>query len=190
VVWQINDLHPAFRIGPFRNLKRRWIYSYYCFISRLSARHAHKVIVNVMKNKQRVDKYYKVDSLLFYPGVDQLQTKPLVRSFKAPLVLLSIGVFYPYRNYEVLLRSMVRLREKSVDSCLIIVGATHHSEAYRDEILALARELQVPIEITGEVDDAELNRIILKSDVFLFPNLDQSWGLAVFEAMSSSLPVV
>jgi glycosyltransferase involved in cell wall biosynthesis len=190
VVWQINDLHPAFRVGPFSKLESHWTHPFYRFLGRLVAKFARKVTVNVMKNKLLVDKCYKVESALFYPGVDQLETEPLARQFRQPLTLLSMGVFFPHRNYETLVRAIACLRDRGVDCHLILVGATRFSEAYADRIRALAAELVVSVRLTGEVNEDELAKILLDSDVFLFANLDQSWGLAVFEAMSSSLPVV
>jgi glycosyltransferase involved in cell wall biosynthesis len=190
IVWQINDLHPACRVGTYHDLKPKWNHPIHRYICRLAAKVASKVTVNVMKNKLKVDKFYKVESVLIYPGVDQFETHPITRRFKTPLELLSTGVFFPYRNYEVLLRAMVCLRAQGVASNLALVGATHFSEAYTESIRLLADELGVLVRITGEVDDMELRKIILQSDLFLFPNLDQSWGLAVFEAMSSSLPAV
>jgi glycosyltransferase involved in cell wall biosynthesis len=190
VVWQINDLHPAFRVGPYRNLKPRWTHLVHRLTGRMAALLADKVTVNVRKNKERVDKCYKTDSLLFYPGVDQLDTEPRARSFKTQRALLSIGVFFPYRNYEVLLHAMALLRERAVGSSLTLVGATHASAAYANKIRELAAGLEVPVHIAGEVDDDEFKRIVGDADIFLFPNLDQSWGLAVFEAMSASLPSI
>jgi glycosyltransferase involved in cell wall biosynthesis len=190
VVWQINDLHAAFRMGPSSDHKQRWTSFLHRWLCRFAAKLANHITVNVMKNKLRVDQCYQVNSTLMYPGVDALETKPIDRKFKTPLALLSVGVFFPYRNYESVLRSMVCLREQGVKSQLTLVGATCHSETYAEKIRTLACELEVQVLITGEIDDSRLGQIIRHSDIFLFPNLDQSWGLSVFEAMSSSLPVV
>ena len=52
------------------------------------------------------------------------------------------------------------------------------------------RNLSKHITICGQVDEDEFRRLHTDSDIFIFINLDQSWGLAVFEAMSCGLPVV
>ena len=36
----------------------------------------------------------------------------------------------------------------------------------------------------------ELETIFQKSSIFIFLNIDQSWGIAVFEALSRGLPVI
>lgn len=189
-VWQINDLHPAFHIGPLGNTKRRWCDPLHRVLCRLVAKFASRVTVNVSKNKSRVDACYRVNSDLFYPGVDQCVGEPLIRKCRRPLQLLSVGVFFPYRNYEAILSAMTILREQGLKSCLTLVGATNQSEEYAESIRSLAKEREMPVRIAGEVDDAEFKQIMLDSDLFVFANLDQSWGLAVFEAMSFSLPIV
>ena len=190
MVWQINDLHVCFRVGPLHDAKPSWKHPIQRSMMRIAASMADAVTVHVMKNKKRVDKYYRVNSHLYYPGVDMLETCPHPRHFTYPLTLLSTGVLFPYRNYEVIIRAMAVLKMQGIDSRLTVVGSTQHSQDYAESLVALARELQVNMTLAGEISDGELKQQHDESDIFIFPNLDQSWGLASFEAMSASIPSI
>ena len=72
-----------------------------------------------------------------------------------------------------------------------IIGATSDTN-YEKKIREMIRitGLQHCINICGSVDEQEFDRLHQQADLFLFLNIDQSWGLAVFEAMSCGLPVL
>jgi glycosyltransferase involved in cell wall biosynthesis len=197
VVWQINDLPPWFRVGTAKDLRTSAIGAFRNHVnrlaSRLMARHVDLVTVNVTKNSQRVAECLGVGSLVLHCGVDlRNQEQPNRRdTCGGVLNLISTGVFQPYRNYESILRAQKRLAERfGVDSILRIVGSTTLSPSYAESVARLATELGVQCNILGEVDEKALLQEYTDGDVFLFLNIDQSWGLAVFEAMNCGLPVV
>jgi glycosyltransferase involved in cell wall biosynthesis len=190
LVWQINDMHPAFRLGSSRELAPHWMHPIYRAITKLIARHAKAITVNVTKNAERVTGALGIKPHVYYCGVDRLRSEPLSRALRPCVVLVSIGVMLRYRNYESILDAMVDLREKGVDTRLTIVGSTKFEPAYACEIREKARAEKLEVEITGEVDHGTLQSILEAANIFVFVNVDQSWGLAVFEAMTASLPVV
>jgi glycosyltransferase involved in cell wall biosynthesis len=190
LVWQINDLHPAFHLGPFRNLKPKWTHRIHRQLHRWLAKIADQLTVNVTKNKDRIRDCMGAESRVFYCGVDQLAANAIERKLHQPIALVSTGVFFPYRNYESLVRAMGVLRNRGISTRLTLVGSTQYCPEYADRIRSLACAEGVELRIAGAVDDGDLKQILLQSDLFLFANIDQSWGLAVFEAMSMSLPVV
>ena len=52
------------------------------------------------------------------------------------------------------------------------------------------KNLKKSVTIWGEVDENTYLKLFDKADIFTFGNIDQSWGLAVFEAMSCGLPTI
>lgn len=190
VVWQVNDLHPAFRVGPFRQLRGSWKHYIHRSVSKLVAHHAKSVTVNVTKNADLVTRLYGVKPSVFYCGVDQLNDRLISRQLPRSIQLTSIGVMLRYRNYESILAAMKQLREKGIESQLTIVGSTKYDQAYARELQQVADSSGLKVEIAGEVDEDRLQQILTATHVFVFVNVDQSWGVAVFEAMSMSLPVV
>ena len=63
---------------------------------------------------------------------------------------------------------------------------------FEPTLRGLARRLRIQdkVQFTGQVPREELSNIYASHDVFIFPSLHDSGGMAVLEAMSSELPVI
>ncbi len=193
VVWQINDLDPAFVVGTskfqkdtiYKKCKRIWIKNI--------AKNVDKITVNVTKNKFRIKDLLNKDSDVLYCGVDRNDTL-IKHSFKMKkeFKLLSMGVFFSYRNYETLIKVIKKMREQGIKISLNIIGSTDVDKDYSSKIYAMVNEYNMGeiVKICGQVDDKTYTDLFNDSDAFAFINIDQSWGLAVFEAMSCGLPVI
>lgn len=196
IYWQINDLPPCFQTGVFAS-RISWKNAIKRFIVRFGVRHAvQEISVNVSKNKKRVQSCLHRDAKVFYCGIEPLtiqrSTDETFHRFNNNTIhLLSSGVFFPYRNYETLIYVVKQLIDKNINPKLDIIGATSDTN-YEKKIREMIRitGLQHCINICGSVDEQEFDRLHQQADLFLFLNIDQSWGLAVFEAMSCGLPVL
>ncbi|MFV0345418.1 MAG: glycosyltransferase family 4 protein [Bacteroidales bacterium] len=195
IYWQINDLPWCFRAGNNKGAKKRKKYIYYRALVRYAAKKVNNITVNVTKNKKLVkDKMY-IDAILLYCGVDKnlINLDLLRKDISVSCVkLLSIGVLLPYRNYETLIDVVRILKEQNYNVELNIVGSTEFCPEYGHKIRELIRynKLESNVNILGNIDEKQMKDLFSESDIFLFVNIDQSWGLAVFEAMANSLPVI
>jgi glycosyltransferase involved in cell wall biosynthesis len=190
VVWQINDLHPAYRAGPHTGAKAHWLHPLQRFIGRLVAKRCQALTVNVTKNAGRVAKQMGVEARVFYCGVDQAISHPMRRRLGVPLHIISVGVLFRYRNYEAIIEALSLLGQRGIGADLTIVGSTKYHPEYACELESLAEQLEVDVRFLGELPASVLLERMAESHVFVFVNLDQSWGLAAFEALNMSLPVV
>ena len=102
-----------------------------------------------------------------------------------------MGVFLKYRNYETLIEVVKILRIEGVNVRLDIIGKTN-DVVYTNMICKMINDykLENHIKVWGQVDDARYNELFNNASAFAFINIDQSWGLAVFEAMSAGLPTI
>ena len=194
VVWQINDLPVCFRVWLSDAHKKS--------ISNKISRAVYKSIipcvdritVNVTKNKDRVVELMGRDADVFYCGVDVnpgLETH-FYKKGKKTWKILSAGVFFPRRNYETLVKVVFNLKQQSIPVHLDIIGSTDSNPEYAERIKNQINELTLSGEVTiwGQVDEQKYNELFNAADIFTFININQSWGLAVFEAMSSGLPTL
>jgi glycosyltransferase involved in cell wall biosynthesis len=85
---------------------------------------------------------------------------------------------------------MALLRDAGICSRLTVIGETRYDPEYAAALATHAARCRVDLELAGQVTDQRLQEVLERSHVFTFVNIDQSWGLAVFEAMGMSLPVV
>lgn len=193
-VWQINDLPACFGVGINKDQKDTLKLKLKRVYMRLVAKCVDEITVNVTKNAERVEQCFGRKAKVFYCGVDVNESleKHSYNIKDNTVKILSSGVFYPYRNYETLVSVVENLKNKNINVHLDVIGATDRAPAYSEKIINLVKEKQLENEITiwGQVDDAKYNELHNKADMFAFININQSWGLAVFEAMSCGLPVI
>ncbi len=195
LVWQINDLPHRLLHGPDKEDTAGLFTKWEDFFVKQSVKRADAITVNVSKNRTRVQEKMGRDAQVFYCGVDvndNLYPHTYAMAENKPIRLLSAGVFFPYRNYETLVLVVEQLRSQGHNVHLDIIGSTEMDKPYADSVCALIREkgLQNEVTVWGQVDEETYARLYNEADMFLFLNIDQSWGLAVFEAMSCGLPVL
>ncbi len=103
--------------------------------------------------------------------------------------LLFVGNIEPRKNLNVLIEAFSNLKNKYKELMLVIVG---------EKILGF-KELEEKIEkmglsdriiITGYVKNDELSAFYRLSSVFVFPSIEEGFGIPLLEAMASSVPVV
>lgn len=193
-VWQVNDLPLAFHVGVARAIKNTWKDNVRRIYFRFVAKCTDVITVNVTKNAERVKQCFDREAKVFYCGVD-VNDKLQKHSYNIKdnkVNILSSGVFFPYRNYESLIGVIETLKNKNVNVHLDVIGATDRVPEYSEKIKNLVKEKQLENEITiwGQVDDEKYVELHNQADMFAFININQSWGLAVFEAMSCGLPVI
>lgn len=191
-VWQINDLDPAFGIGAHSKLQRSTLRMFWQRIfNRLWAMTADSITVNVSKNRERVADYMSQDAEVLYCGVDFPDSDFPIQKFSGSFKLLTTGVFFPYRNYETLVHACaIASQSISVQIELTIVGDTRYNPKYAEYVSQLAKSLGVALTIRENLSQTELDAQTMHSHAFAFVNVDQSWGLSVFEAAARKKPVI
>ncbi len=193
VVWQINDLHPAFAIGNSKDGTSNWYNGFVKMVNRWVAKQNDVITVNVTKNKERVQQFLHCNAEVIYCGVD-IKNQSLVKHMlnkQKTIHLLSVGVFFRYRNYETVLQVHEELsRQYGLDVKTTIAGSTKLAPDYGKEIKNIIQQKGLNAQVLGEVTDSELDALFNEAHFFLFLNIDQSWGLAVFEAMNYGLPII
>jgi glycosyltransferase involved in cell wall biosynthesis len=194
IIWQINDLPSYFLEGNSKASNDNFKNKIKRFFAKFTAKYfVNEITVNVTKNKERVLKNLDSESKVFYCGVDVLKDFKIHSYVKKTTInLLTTGVFFSYRNYETGVEVVKQLRDKDFDCRLDIIGDTTWNKEYADKITNMIKtyNLENSVAIHGQVNESKFKSLFDNSDIFLFLNLDQSWGLVVFEAMSVGFPTI
>ena len=168
-----------------------------------SVRAADAIVINSESLRSEVLRYLKVDERklkLIYEAVDHDLFKPgnadLERSHVAsygitkPFVLF-VSSLWPYKNCDGLLRAWGLARAELGDRQLAIVGAGR-DEKYLASLRALVAELGISDDVifVGGVPLEETVSFYRAADVFVYPSLNETFGLPILEAMACGCPVV
>jgi glycosyltransferase involved in cell wall biosynthesis len=132
------------------------------------------------------------DPSRFAPGGDRLKIRERFGYGPGDFVLLWLGILMPHRRLQDAIAAVGLLANNGANVKLLLAGSDRSDPEYGNSLKRLANELGVQSRITfaGKVEDEEIRDFYCACDAFLFPNEQQTWGLAVLEAMACGCPVL
>jgi glycosyltransferase involved in cell wall biosynthesis len=101
-------------------------------------------------------------------------------------MILSVGVLQTRKNTLNMLKALMTLPAKY--QLVLSGGNGYGSEAIHEFIRS--ESLGERVKLLGYVDDAQLGIFYQAASVFLFPSLEEGFGIPVLEAMAGGVPVV
>lgn len=108
--------------------------------------------------------------------------------------LLHVGVMNKRKNIPALIYAFKKVRDKGHAFKLVLAGSLHTSRYIDDSeaILAAiaATGLERDIILTGYIADNELAALYRHAFMYVFPSINEGFGLPVLEAFAYMLPVV
>jgi len=191
VVWMMND-------SPLKDTN----YSKYAFkkissliwrkIVRNNVKKIDDVIVLDESSKMKALKYFNKDATIIRSGLDITNYNILKNSKNLKLKILSTGIFLPHRRFEDLILALKIIKDKWIDFECNHVGSDNLDPKYAAKIYQIVQEMDLTanVKFHGYVPEKTLIDFYSTSDIFVFPNYPQTWGLAVFEAMACGTPVI
>lgn len=107
-------------------------------------------------------------------------------------LLLFLGILLPHRRLEDVLETLCPLIEQGRPVHFLVVGSRQRDRRYSRFLEERAEALGVRqhVTFTDAVPEASLPLYYNACDAFIFPNENQTWGLAVVEALACGRPVI
>ena len=99
--------------------------------------------------------------------------------------VLFVGSLEPRKNLPMLLKAWNRIKDEFYDVWLIIAGDT--GKVFQP--VSLPYEIE-RVRFLGYVPDVDLPSLYAGAKLFVFPSLDEGFGLPVLEAMACGTPVI
>jgi glycosyltransferase involved in cell wall biosynthesis len=132
------------------------------------------------------------DPVRFSPGGDRQKIRNRFGYKPDEFVLLWLGIFMPHRRLQDAIEAVNLLVARGAKVRLLLAGSERSFPEYFKSLQELAAKLGVQSQVTfaGKVEDDEVRDFYCACDAFLFPNENQTWGLAVLEAMACGTPVL
>ncbi|MDP3278740.1 MAG: glycosyltransferase family 4 protein [Deltaproteobacteria bacterium] len=101
-------------------------------------------------------------------------------------VILHVGRFIEQKNHAGVLGVFRRVLDRIPSAKLVLLGHGPLKDSVMKQIATMG--IETSVRYLGLRNDVP--RIMTMSDVFLFPSLDEGFGLAALEANAAGLPVV
>lgn len=139
------------------------------------------------REKARVQQAVGIDSGGSCESADRRSVLPTMAK-GARLKLLFAGRLQPWKGLHLGLRALAALGQQSKDVHLTIIGSG--SDQARLKRIAHRLEIEQSLSWILWMEREDLIQLYSEFDLFLFPSLHDSGGMAVLEAMSFGLPVI
>lgn len=195
IVTRLNTIHVAYLHSPmrfvwdykeryFEDAKRKVGICKRMFLTYLrvwdfeAAQRPDVLVVNSNFTKERVDKYYRREPEVVYPGIDFLPKEFIKEeSVGEKKYFLFVSRLSPYKKADLVVEVFNKMGLP-----LVIVGEGEDLE----KIKKMAKN---NIKIVGWQSDEELSKYYQNCRAFIFPAIDD-FGLTIIEAMSYGKPVI
>jgi glycosyltransferase involved in cell wall biosynthesis len=205
-VWMCNDVPDVYHKaqqngGPSRTALRRYWYRFLYNYDRNQVKNLDGVVVLANEAKHSFSAIYPGRVEVVRSGVDwqKFSTPPRgeeIRSRfgvgKDVFLVLFLGILLPHRRLEDAIGAIAQLRSRNLNVKLLIAGSAANRPGYLTYLQRLVREqnLESAVIFASRLPEGELRQYYDASDVFLLPNENYAWGLAVMEAMACGKPVI
>jgi len=202
VLWMCNDV-PNFYLkarqsGNSVSAGAHWLY--YLYDRQQNNKIDLTVLVSNWANRD-FKAIYDSETRVIGPGVDTGQFRPggdgtkIRRRFgyaDDDFVLLWLGIFMPHRRLEDAIEAVSDLVCRGLKIRLLLAGSDRSHPQYVESLRRRAVRLGVQQYITfvSKLADDEIRDFYCACDGFVFPNDQQTWGLAALEAMACGCPVL
>ncbi|MDO8517970.1 MAG: glycosyltransferase family 4 protein [bacterium] len=202
-VWMLDDMptkkHSLLRNSQFdqtikTSLLKHW---WYWFVDILDywffLRYLDSIAVVDTRDKEWAEEAFNKPTKIVRNGLDIAEFPFMSRTGiqEKKIHLLAVALLLPHRRFEDCIESVRVLLERGFEPTLSIIGAPL-DPTYERKLHALVHErgLETYVHFLGKVSHDDLLAAFRAADIFVFVAHLQSWGLAVFEAMSMGLPVI
>lgn len=192
----LHHLHRAPGLGLTRTLYRR-------LMVQKSARAARLIIANSNDTAQRIEEslgipherirvVYEAVASAFTPGDatgDLTETLAWRHGIHRDYVLF-VSTLWRYKNADGLLRSFAQIADRFVGTDVVIAGRDHGG--YRAELESLSTELGIRERVIflDHVPNDLLPDLYRGARVFVYPSLEETFGLTLVEAMKCGVPII
>lgn len=181
-----------------------WLFKH---IALPSAKRCSYIIVPSDYAKQQVIKYYSClpaeKIITIHEGPKTLPIAEAITTTASILdrlklrqypYLLHVGVMNKRKNIPFLIRSFAKFLEKGYPHKLVLAGSLQTSQYISDAQNILdtikAYHLEEQVIFTGYLSNNELSLIYQHAAMYVFPSLNEGFGLPVLEAFGFGLPVL
>lgn len=199
VIWTVHDLRPITSKEPMSRTARwywtrhlpysaRWATKIVCTSD--SAKQEVRQIIHPINEPSVIGMGLPVGIESFRVNREQHQQLCAAHAITGPYIV-SMGTLQPIKNFPFLINVFQRLHQENPNQQLVLIG----DKGWGYEEVRRAIETAGMIEgkdviITGFISDADKWSLVSQAQAFLFPSLNEGYGLPPLEAQYLGVPVI
>ena len=159
----------------------------YQHLDRWCAQSADSIVTNSQYTAGLVQRYYRCDATVVYPGVDTDEFHP---SRDRGSYILVVGKMIPFKNFELAIDAVSLCREELEERKirLVLAGDGPSRSALRER--AALAGIGSLTDFVGHKSDLEIQNLYSHALMTLFTTLSEPFGLVPIESMACGTPVI
>ena len=141
----------------------------------------------------KIDVVYCAPKSVFEDPVEAHSLEDVRRKYQLPQrYMLFVGMLAKKKNLSTLIRALHVLKQGNTLHYPLVMAGRRYRQSDDVAIFDLIRSLGVEshVQYIGSVEDEELPALYGGAEVFIFPSLDEGFGIPCLEAMKCRVPVV
>ena len=200
----VQVFHDAFFFENPEHYNKYWHYIHK-YIAMPAARKSSFIITPTNYATQTVHQYTGIplDKLVriyeapktWTPSITQSQASEKIHSFLNTSYIFNVGVMEKRKNLSILIKAFKILVDQGLkDTNLVLAGKGTGRKISDDtaHIISLIEDLGLDdrIILTGYLSDSDLELAYKNAALFVFPSLNEGFGIPVLEAFKAKIPVL
>lgn len=133
---------------------------------------------------------------VIYEGPKSLKGKSnYLQNNSSKKYILHVGVMNKRKNIPALIYAFKRLKEKGYDDLKLVLAGKIERKKFSDDYNEIKKAiedsaLENEVIFTGYISDEELDNLYNNAFMYVFPSLNEGFGIPVLEAFKYNLPVL
>ncbi len=167
-----------------------WAHDPLTYEKRLSMENASKIIAISETTKNDILRYSHISEdkiKVIYHGIDLSDPDIKKISGLPEQYILFVGDRSGYKNYYLFIRAFAQLAKRYPKIQLVLLGGGKPAIVEREYVQHLGLSSRI---LHFNVDDDELNYVYSKALFFVYPSLNEGFGLPILEAFKMNCPML
>lgn len=123
---------------------------------------------------------------VIYNGIEPTKNRAKIFSNDHEIILGTVGTLIPLKGMQYLIDAMPLILTEFPEAKLVIIGDGPYKKNLEKQVKRM--KLKKDVEFHGF--KAEIEKELVKMDLYIQPSISESFGLAIVQAMSVGLPII
>ena len=200
----VQVFHDAFFFENPEHYNRYWHYLHK-YLAMPAARKSSFIVTPTKYASQTVHQYTGIPLDKLVPiyeapkswdhAISKTAVSPMINDFLHSRYIFNVGVMEKRKNLSTLIKAFKILIDQGLTETKLVLAGKGTNRKESDDtanIVALIKELELEnsVILTGYLSDADLELVYQHAALYVFPSLNEGFGIPVLEAFQAKIPLL